>query len=60
MKSFINKFFNKKKHNQIKIEQKKKKDIEIFKSKYEKYINGIQKVLKDKKEIIVKIAKSNT
>ncbi len=51
MKSFINKFFNKKKHNQIKIEQKKKKDIEIFKSKYEKYINGIQKVLKDKKEI---------
>ena len=51
MKNFFNKIINKDKNNQKKIEKQKKKDLEIFKKKYEQYINGIQKILKEKKEI---------
>ena len=49
MKNFFNKIINKDKNNQKKIEKQKKKDLEIFKKKYEQYINDIQKILKEKK-----------
>ena len=52
MKNFFTKFFNKSKHNQEKIDKQKNRDVEIFGSKYENYINGIQKALKTKKEIV--------
>ena len=51
MKNFFNKFFNKSKHNQAKIDKQKKRDVEIFRRKYENYIYGVQKALKTKKEI---------
>lgn len=51
MKNFFNKFFNKSKHNQAKIDRQKKRDVEIFRRKYENYIYGVQKALKTKKEI---------
>ena len=51
MKNFFTKLFNKDKHNQIKIDKQKKRDIEIFKDKYESYINNIQDSLKNKNEI---------
>ena len=51
MKNFFNKFFDKEKHNQVKIKRQEKKDVEIFSIKYEKYINDIQIILKNKKEI---------
>ena len=51
MKNFINKLFNKDTKNKLKADKQKKRDIEIFKNKYEQYINGIEEVLKKKKEI---------
>ena len=51
MKNFFSKIFNKNKHKKIKIDLQQKKDVEIFRSKYESYINSIQKTLKKKKEI---------
>ena len=51
MKNFFNKIINKEKNNQKKIEKQKKKDVEVFKNRYEKHINSIQKILKEKKDI---------
>ena len=43
MKNFLSKIFNKNKHKKIKIDLQQKKDVEIFRNKYESYINSIQK-----------------
>ena len=51
MKSFFNNFFNKRIKKERKIEKQKKNDVQIFKSRYEDYINKIQETLKTKKEI---------
>ena len=51
MKNFLSKIFNKNKHKKIKIDLQQKKDVEIFRNKYESYINSIQKTLKNKQEI---------
>ena len=51
MKNFLSKIFNKDKHKKIKIDLQQKKDVEIFRNKYESYINSIQKTLKNKQEI---------
>ena len=51
MKNFFLKFYNKELYVKNKNELRNRKDKEIFKKKYENYINEIQKVLKNKKEI---------
>ena len=51
MKKYLYKFFNKSKYYQIKQNDKIKSDIRLFKTKYEPYINSIQKTLEDKNEL---------
>ena len=51
MRNFFLKIFNQNKHKKIKIDLQKKRDVEIFRSKYEDYINSIQEALNNKKEI---------
>ena len=51
MKNYFIKFFNKEKYIENKQHQRKRRDAEIFRNKYENYINEIQESLINKKEI---------
>lgn len=51
MSNLFNKLFNKKKYNLLKTNEKEKKDVQIFREKYENYINEVQKKIDIKKEI---------
>ena len=51
LKKYLYKFSNIKKYKEFKISKKNRKDLRIFKDKYENYIDEIQKKILNKKEL---------